>query len=54
MVLIKGKRITDMNLESQETYDTESDDDSEISEEHRAETIGSPVRKILLYINNHF
>jgi hypothetical protein len=34
-----------MNLESVETYDTDSDDDSEIGEEHKAERNETKVRK---------
>jgi hypothetical protein len=48
-VLIKGKRISeDLTLEplnSQDMYDTDSDDDSEIGDEHRGDrSESSPVR----------
>jgi len=38
MVLIKGKRLTDQSLRSQDSEDTDDDSDSEIEEEHKAET----------------
>lgn len=55
-MLIKGKRISeDLNLVTTDSrdimYDTDSDDDSEIGDEHRAEQQDeSPVRKILNFL----
>lgn len=45
-MLIKGKKISseDLTVESShEVYDTDSDDDSEIGEEHKGDQNDSPV-----------